>query len=163
MSTTPPPAPLVAWPWWRDLAERLGRQALQAAIPVLAVIQAATGHITVSAVLVALAGAEVIPLLKALLQAVAGVQPPSGTTLWVVLVDRAVPAAAGTLLGFLPDSWLGLLSMNWADDLTAAAAAGILAIITAYVTPPAGPVTRQLAAARSTLRSLRTQAGRYGQ
>ena len=144
MSTS---APLTTWPWWRDLAERLGRQALQTVAPILAAVVAAQGHVDVVATLVVLGGSLAVTAIKGLLAAVADVVPPTNAGLGVTLLDRALPAFAGVMLGFMPADWLGLITMHWRDDLTAALSAAALAVLSAYVTPPAAPLQRRLVAA----------------
>ena len=148
-------APLVTWSWWRDLAERLGRQALQTALPILAAVVAAQGHIDIPAALVVLGGALAVTALKGILTELADIAPPGSASIGVTLLDRALPAFAGTLLGFLPADWFGLLAMHWRDDLTAAVSAAVLAVLTAYVTPPAAPLQRRLTAAHRSLRAAR--------
>jgi hypothetical protein len=135
--------PLTCWPWWRDLAERLGRQALQTAVPIIVAVVSARGRVDVAATLVTLGGALAVTAVKGLLQAVAGVVPPDGASLHVTLLDRAVPAFAGVLLGFMPTDWCGLLTLHWRDAFTAAVSAAVLAVISAYVTPPAAPLQRR--------------------
>jgi hypothetical protein len=145
----PTPDPLTNWPWWRDLGERLGRQALQTALPILAAVVAAQGRIAVAATLVVLGGALAVTLAKGFLYELAGVSAPTGAGLVVTLLDRAVPAFAGVLLGFMPADWFGLLAMHWQDAFTAALSAAVVAVVSAYVTPPAAPLQRSLVAART--------------
>ena len=132
------PSPYVAASFWRLLLERLGRQAAQTAVPILAVLISAGGQVDVKTVGIALAGSLAVTLGKALFLAFVDV-PPDGpaTPLAWRLLDRAVPAFAGVLAGLWPDSGLGLLSFNWTAALAAAGAAAVTAVIAVYATPPA--------------------------
>jgi hypothetical protein len=47
-----------------------------------------------------------------------------------------------------------MLDMHWADDLTAALSAAFLALVTAYLTPPAAPMQRRLVAVRRSMYDL---------
>lgn len=116
----------------RDLAERVMRQALQVVGPVLAVV-AATGHgFEVAPVALAVALAVLLTVLKA----VADISAPEGAPLWRVLLDRVGSAVAGTVLGFLPVEYLGLLNVNWGNVLYAALGAAGLALASYFYAPP---------------------------
>lgn len=117
--------------FWRDLLERVGRQAAQTALPIVAAV-GASGSINAKAVTLAIAGAVVLTVLKAL--ATVSWQP--GEDWYWVLLDRAVPAAAGTALGFLPVDALNLSAVDWSAVGYAAVAAAITAVLAYYITPP---------------------------
>ena len=93
------PAPLVTVAWWRLLLERLGRQAAQTAVPILATIVSATGRVDVQAVGVALFGALAVTVLTTAARELASITVDPSAALWVQVLDRAVPAAAGVVVG----------------------------------------------------------------
>lgn len=131
------PAPLVTVAWWRVLLERLGRQAAQTAVPILAAVVAATGHVDVRATVLALLGAEAVTVLTTTVRYLADVHPAPDAPLGVQVLDRAVPAAAGVLAGLPVASWADIIAVDWAEAGWAALAAGVTAVIAVYVTPPA--------------------------
>jgi hypothetical protein len=133
----PTPAPLVTAAWWRVLAERAGRQAAQTAVPILAAVVAATGHVDAAANAVALAGAVAVTVLTTVFRYLADIHPDPSAPFLVQLLDRAVPAAAGVLAGLPLASWTDLVSVSWAQAGYAALAAAVTAILAVYVTPPA--------------------------
>lgn len=117
--------------YWRSLGERVARQVAQTALPIFLVV--ATGQtVDVKAGVVALVVAVVVTLLKALV----GIQAAPGENLVWRLVDRAVPAAAGVLLGFVPVDLTGELSVDWKAAGLAALGAAVTAVLAYYVTPP---------------------------
>ena len=122
--------------FWRDLLERVGRQLAQTALPIVAAVGAA-GRIDVKNVVVALAGAALLTILKAL----ATVKFTPGEDAVSALLDRAVPAAAGTVLGMLGLDVFDVTSVDWSAALWAAAAAAVIAMLAYYVTPPTVPPT----------------------
>lgn len=131
------PAPLVTVAWWRLLLERLGRQAAQTAVPILAAIVSATGHVDIQAVGVALFGALAVTVLTTAARELASITVDPSAALWVQVLDRAVPAAAGVVVG-VPLASLGdLFTVDWASVGYAAVAAAVTAILSVYVTPPA--------------------------
>lgn len=131
------PAPLVTVAWWRILLERLGRQAAQTAVPILAAVVGATGHVDVRATLFALLGAEAVTLLTVAFRYLADVHPDRTAPFLVQVLDRAVPAAAGVLAGLPLASWVDVLTVDWAEAGYAALAAAVTAILAVYITPPA--------------------------
>lgn len=122
--------------FWRDLLERVGRQLAQTALPIVAAVGAA-GSIDVKPVFTALAGAAVLTVLKALVT----VKYTPGEDALSALVDRAVPAAAGTALGMLSVDVLDIMGVDWSAVAWAAAAAAVIAMLAYYVTPPTVPPT----------------------
>ena len=127
--------PVVSWPWWRDLADRLARQALQAVAPVLAVVTATAGRVDVPATLVTMAGVLAFTTTKGVLSALAEVDPLTGGGILPVLWSRALPAFCGVMLGFVPTGWAGLLAVDWLAVLAAATAAAGTAVVTSYLSP----------------------------
>lgn len=128
---------LTTIPWWRELLDKLGRQAVQTAYPILGAVVASGGQIDVLVVLVGLAGALAVSLGKAGLLWVVELQVTEGSPLAWRLLDRAVPAAAGVLLGLWPAEWAGLLAVDWQAAVVAAVAAALLAVVGYWGTPPA--------------------------
>lgn len=118
--------------FWRDLLERAGRQAAQTALPIVVAVSAA-GGLNLKAVAVAIAGAVVLTVVKAL----ATVNVTPGETWYWVLLDRAVPAAAGTVLGMWPVDAFDIDKVDWSAVGWAAASAAVVALLAYYVTPPA--------------------------
>ena len=127
--------PVISWPWWRDLAERLARQGLQAVAPVLLAVTAAAGHVDVAATAVTMAGVFAFTLIKGMVVAVAEVPAVTGGGVLSLAYSRVLPAFAGVVLGFLPPSWSGMLDVDWRAVVVAAAAAAGTAAVTAVVAP----------------------------
>jgi hypothetical protein len=132
------PVPVLAThEWWRALIDRLGRQAAQTTYFVLAAIIASGGQIDLATTGIGLAGTLVVSLGKAGLMEFTQVQVTEGTALGWRLADRAVPAAAGVILGVWPSEWAGLLALDWGATSIAAAAAALLAVVSYWGCPPA--------------------------
>lgn len=120
-------------PFWRELLERAGRQAAQAAIPVIAAIGTAQGGVDARAIAIVVLTAVAVTLLKGL----AGITLAVGESIGWELLDRAVPAMAGTMLGFVPVDAANILDIDWQRAGVAAVCAGVLAVLSYFVTPPA--------------------------
>jgi len=127
--------PVVSWPWWRDLADRLIRQGLQAGAPVLAAVTLAAGHVDLRATAVTMGGVLTFTTIKGLLNALRDVPPVTGGGVAPVLWSRALPAFAGVVLGFLPTEFAGMLAVDWLAVLVAATAAAGTAVVTSYLSP----------------------------
>lgn len=54
---------------------------------------------------------------------------PRGAPWWRVAADRALPAGAGVLLGYVPSDLTGIVSTNWHSVGVAAAASAVLALL----------------------------------
>ena len=121
--------------FWQDLAERLGRQAAQTAVPIILASGLSTG-LHASAVLTAVGVALVVTFLKT----IAGVTASPDEPLAWQLIDRALPAAAGTILGFVPVDLASLANVDWVHVSVAALSAAVLAVVAYYVTPPVQPL-----------------------
>jgi hypothetical protein len=130
------PVPLVTVAWWRVLLERLGRQAAQTAVPILAAVVASTGHVDPVATVWALGGALAVTVVTTTVRYLADVHPDATAPFLVQVLDRAVPAAFGVLAGLPLASWSDLVSVDWTQALYAAGAAAVTAILAVYVTPP---------------------------
>ena len=128
-------AALVTVAWWRVLGERLLRQAAQTAGPVLAAVVAAGGVVDLRSAVLGLAGVEAVTLAKATLQYLADVHFSPDDPWWVQVLDRAVPAAAGVLLGVPLATWADAVSTDWSAAGKAAGAAAVLALVMAYGAP----------------------------
>lgn len=128
---------LVTVSWWRMLLERLGRQAAQTIVPVLAAVVSQGGTIQPKTVILGLAGALAVTLGKALLLSILDVAPSGTESLTWRLVDRAVPAFAGVFAGIWPNAWAGLGAFDWTSTLYAAISAAGVAVLAVWVTPPA--------------------------
>lgn len=123
----------VTLPWWREILDRAGRNAVQTVIPVL--ITSSVGSIrdldAVAVLWVALLAAAVT-----LLKAIANIQVTENTAIWWRLVDRAGPAAAATLLSFLTIDGTGAVPVvDWRAAGIATAGAALLAVAQHYVSP----------------------------
>ena len=134
------PEPLVTVGWWTLLLERLGRQAAQTAVPILATVVSATGRVDIAAVSTALFGALVVTFLKTVLQELVDVTVDPTAPLWVQFLDRAVPAAAGVFLGLGFVDFQSLMTIDWASAGYAALAAAVTALLAVYVTPPGAAI-----------------------
>lgn len=127
--------PLADASWWRVLGERLLRQGLQTAAPVMQQVVAAGGAVNVGVALAGLAGVEAVTLGKALLQALTDLHVNPESAWYWQAIDRAVPAAAGVLLGVQAASWADVLTVDWASAGKAALFAALLAQVTTYAMP----------------------------
>ena len=123
--------------WWRGIVERVGRQFAQTALPILAVIVSAPGTSSDKAWIVATLLSVALTLGKGVIGEFVALTPTEDAPLIWHLVDRAVPAAAGVLLGLWPVSANGLADFDLKAALIAAAAAGVSSVVALYVTPPA--------------------------
>lgn len=123
--------------FWRETFERAGRQLAQTLIPIIiASLGDPPRHLYVGAIATAAAASVALTIIKAL----AGVMPDPLEPWYLQLLDRAVPAAAGTLLGFVSVDATDLASVDWDRAWVAAAAAALLAILAYYITPPTSAV-----------------------
>jgi hypothetical protein len=119
--------------WWRDVAARAGRQAVQVLIPARAL--AAAGDVAgVDPAATALAVA--LAVLVSLVKAVAGITFGSSAPRWQQALERAAAAAAGAVAALLPADGLGLLTLDWGDLGLAAAGAAGLALAAMVTNPP---------------------------
>lgn len=121
--------------YWRDLLERIGRQAAQTALPIVMVVGVGQ-TVDIKAAVLAVLVAVVVTVLKALV----GLKVDPGEALGWQLLDRAVPAAAGVVLGFVPVDATGLLTIDWTSVVVAALGAAVTAVLAYYVTPPSSVV-----------------------
>lgn len=149
---------MFTYSFWKDLGERIIRQELQTALPVVLAIAASGSGVSYSALALTMATILVLTALKA----VAGVAAPEGSSTAVVLLDRVGSAVAVTVLGFLPEETLsstsGWLSIHWGAVGVAAAGSAVASLIQYYLNPPvfsAGAV----ATARAGLAGRRHRAG----
>jgi hypothetical protein len=123
--------------WWRALLDRLIRQAAQTTYPILGAVIASGGQVDLVTVGIGLAVALIVSLGKAGLLALSGITVTEGTALGWRLIDRAVPAAAGVVLGVWPSEWAGMLALDWGATGIASAAAALLAVLSYWGAPPA--------------------------
>lgn len=123
--------------WWRIVLERLGRQFAQTALPLLALIVSAPGTFEPKAFVVATALALAVSLGLSILRELVAITPSADAALPWRLLDRAVPAAAGVLVGLWPVDAAGLLIFDWRNAAVAAGAASLSAALAYVVTPPA--------------------------
>lgn len=120
--------------FWRALLERAGRQAAQTVLPLIAVIGVSGGGLNIEPIALATTVAVAVTLLKGL----AGISAGAGESLGWHLLDRAVPAAAGVLIGAVPVDLADLAHIDAKNLTLAALAAAATAVISFYVTPPSG-------------------------
>lgn len=128
MSTTTP-TDVFTQGFWVDVLHRLYGQARQTLLPVLILVFHTTGVLDVRGVVVTVGGALALTIVKAVLTSLLGIAVPIGAPWYMVLVDRALPALAGVLLGALPADWSGIHGMHWSDVLVAAVTAAVLAML----------------------------------
>lgn len=123
--------------FWRDLLERIIRNVLQTALPIVSAVAATGKGVDFGMVSVALVAVVVFTLLKG----VAGVVVPADAPLGVQLLDRAGSAVAATLLAFLPEaalhSWSDWAAVDWKAVALAAGGSAIAALVSFYGAPPA--------------------------
>ena len=118
--------------FWRELLDRAGRQAAQVALPIVAAVSAAGGGLHPGEVAAVLGVAVAVTFLKAL----AGLSASPAEPLGWRLLDRALPAAAGVALGFIPVDLAGVGGVDWSAVGYAAGAAAVTSLLAYYVTPP---------------------------
>ncbi len=119
--------------FWRELLERAARQAAQTFAPIVAAVVGGGHPFDLAAVAIAVAGAVAVTVLKAL----SGIMLHPDEAWYWQLLDRAVPAVAGTALGFVPVSWTDIIHVQWTQVAYASLGAGVIALLSAYVAPPA--------------------------
>lgn len=119
--------------FWRDLANRLYRQARQTAVPILVVLSVANNGLDIGVVLAALGSTLLVTLGKAALLAIAGAKPATlDVSPLVLAADRALPAALGVLLSVWPADAYGFTKVHWWPDVASAAlSAAVLALLDA--------------------------------
>jgi len=120
-------------PYWREILDRAGRNAVQTLIPVLVAAQigSVTGLDPVNVLWVAFAAA-----LVTVLKALSGLSAGAADALYWRLADRAIPAAAATLLSFVTLDGVSVVSsVDWQAAGVATVAAALGAIAQAYVSP----------------------------
>lgn len=121
--------------FWADTLSRAGRQALQAAIPVLLVV--ASGDVTG----LSLADSAIVIAVAALVtvaKALAGLTAGDGASLPVRIAERAVAAFAGVVAGGLyVTSVAEFAALDWSALLYAAVGAAGLSVAQLFVDPPA--------------------------
>lgn len=127
---------LTSLPWWRELAQRMYRQAVQTAAPILtAVVLAGPGDIDPATVGYAIASAVAVTVAKFGLVQITQIKPADSARPWVRLLDRVGPAVAGVVLGVPVSGLSDVLSVDWAQVGYVAVAAGALAALAAKVDP----------------------------
>jgi ABC-type Co2+ transport system permease subunit len=119
--------------WWRELADRAARNAIQVVIPLL--ITATTGSVhgyDPATVLVGVVAAAAVTVLKALAQ----ISATADASFGVQLLDRALPAMAGALLTYVTVDLSALNDVDWRAAIVATTGAGLLALAQRAVSPP---------------------------
>lgn len=124
--------------WWQQLGDKAARNAVQTVIPVLIAATAGSVHgYDAVQVLVAVAGAALVTVLKALAQLATGRWVGTDAPLVLQLADRAIPAAAASLLTFATLDGTNLAtSVDWRAALVATVGAALLAVAQRFVSPP---------------------------
>lgn len=129
-----PTSPLTARSYWRQLLDRAGRQTAQTIVPIIAATQT-SGTIQWRAATTAVIVAASLSILKG----IAGITAhPDSPWPWQLL-DRAAPAAAGTIIGLIPVDLADLADLDWRRILIAATCAAAIAALAYWITPPAPP------------------------
>lgn len=133
--------PITSTSWWREVAEASWRQALQIVLPFV-VLVGSTGRLDAQAAAATgvLAGVGVAVVV---LRRVAGVTAPDGAAPAVTMAYRAVSAAAAVVLGVLSAEQLDLMSVDWAQVATTAAAAAVTAVLHGILDAPASTITSE--------------------
>jgi hypothetical protein len=131
--------PVLTLPYWRAVLDKATRNAVQTVLPVIIAAQVGSiaGLDPVNVLWVA-GIAALVTLLKAAVQAGADLQVTASTPLALRLADRAVPAAAATLITFVTVDGTGLATVvDWRAALIATAFSALGALAQAYATPAA--------------------------
>ena len=121
--------------FWREVLARATRNAVQIITPALAL--AAGGQLAGldwQGTVVAAGLGGVLVVLKTL----AGITATPGAPWWVHAVERAVGAAAASVLAWWPADWLGLVHMDWSTNLKITASAVGLSLLQLAFDPPPG-------------------------
>ena len=113
--------------FWRDLAVRALRNAVQVTLPVVAL--AATGVID-SAGLLAVAAAAFLAAVLSAVKTVSGLTLDPGVPDWQQAAERALAAAAGAVGGLLPLSLNDAIVADWRSIGVAACGAAALSVFT---------------------------------
>ncbi len=124
--------PLLSAPWWREVLDRAGRNAVQTLIPVFIAAQAGSlaGFQPVNTLWV-LGIAAAVTVLKA----IAGIKADASAPLPVRLLDRAAPAAASTLVTFFTVGQTVASTVDWKAAAVATVSAAGLAVAQAFISP----------------------------
>jgi len=133
---TPPAQGLITW--GQNVLERAVRQGLQAVAPILAVVVASGNGLDFGTTALAVGVAMALSVVKAF----AGLTVDAEGPLWKQLAERSLSTTAATLLAFLPADWIDWASIDWSKALWASVAAGVLAVVMFYATPPAMAVPK---------------------
>lgn len=126
---------LTSRPAWSEIGVRALRNAIQVALPVIAL--AATGVLD-SAGVIAVAAAAGLAGVLSVLKSLAGWTVDPAAPVWQQLTERSVAAAAGAVAGLLPLDLQGALVADWRAVAIAAGGAAILSLATWAVAVPAG-------------------------
>lgn len=135
-SNTPTPDAPAERPTWRRILERMGRQAAQTAVPIIAAASASYGTLHWRAATTAVGVAVGLTFLKNL----AGIRVDVRDSVGKQLLDRAVPAFAGTMIGFIPVDVGNVLEVDWSNVTWASVSAAVIAVLAYYITPPSSVV-----------------------
>lgn len=121
--------------FWREVLSRVARNTYQIILPPLAL--ASGGHLAGldwRGTLVAAGLGAVLVTLKTL----SGITATPGAPWWVHAFERAVGAAAASILGWWPADWLGFVNLNWTMAATITASAVGLSLAQLLADPPPG-------------------------
>jgi len=123
----------VTVPYWREVLDRAGRNAVQTVIPVIVAAQlGSVAGLDPVNVLIAAALAALVTVVKA----AAGITAGPSSSLVCRLADRALPAAAATLLTFITIDGTSVAPViDWRAAGIATVAAALGAVAQAYVSP----------------------------
>lgn len=128
---------LVTVAFWRVLVEKVGRQAAQTAVPLLAVIAAGGGKIDVTTVGIGIGMQVAVVAGKAAIQGLVDLKATPDSALGWQLLDRCVPAFAGVYAGAWPITGQGFADFDLRAVTVAACAAAATAALTYFTNPPA--------------------------
>lgn len=133
--------------FWRDLAERLARQAQQTAVPLLvALAAAAPARDRIGGVLLATAAAIGGALVLTTVTTLTGLTVDRSAPVAAQIVERVLKASAGVLAGALPVEVAGWAAVDWTNMGWAAAVAALVALVAGEAAPPSGRGASRLAA-----------------
>lgn len=129
--------------WWGAVADRLVRQFAQTAGPILVLLATQGLADEPKVVVFSLVSALLLTLGKAVLQTITASAVTANSPYWVRLADRVGPAFAGVIVAAWPASLESVGSIAWADTITAAGAASVLAALQFYISPAVALPTTQ--------------------
>lgn len=126
--------------FWRDVADRAVGQAFQVLLPFL-VLVSTTSRIDLEAG-AAVAVVAAVQVIVVILRSLSGLRVDSGAPVAAQVIDRAVAAAAASVLSLVTAEGFDLISADWRSIGLSAAFSVLVALGHRYVSLPDPDATR---------------------